>query len=214
VAQNYERHESALEKLQQACHLPQDVQTVAIMINWFSRLRSCISNIGKQTAIREKRKPPMEDIHTDDEMPMSYAPAKTTTKPPAKTQSVVQSSAHNIPTQAVTASILPMDQSNINTLANSSRGTDSASTKRTITITTYTAAPPETPVYAQYISTWGRAGIEATLNRIEQKQGNLLKYTDKLITADKKLEESASLFTKTRKTCLPQDQKQKRLTKP
>jgi hypothetical protein len=60
---------AATQKTRRECTLPQDAQTVGVMLAWLTQLRTAIGNIGRVQAAKEGIIPPMDNIHTDDELP-------------------------------------------------------------------------------------------------------------------------------------------------
>jgi hypothetical protein len=172
---------TSTEELMQKCHTPADVKTAALMIKWLAQLRKCIGNIGRVKAAREGVIAEMDDIHTDDELAQPAESQKSQSRHPSKTR--------DIPTApARTATVYQMEQSHISTLANSKDNQGTESSKKQLTIIAYSAAPPSTPLFVQYVATSDRTIMEAKLVTVEKQQKDLLKFVDDFIAPDKNIE--------------------------
>jgi hypothetical protein len=74
------------------CTTTTDIRTAEVMMQWLKQLRTNIGNIGRVAAARAGTLPPMDDIHTDDDMPQASISRKSHSK--TASRSLLDTTAH------------------------------------------------------------------------------------------------------------------------
>jgi hypothetical protein len=80
MAQNLEANENWYHDVMKNCTTTSDIRTAEVMMQWLKQLRTNIGNIGRVAAARAGQLPPMDDIHTDDDMPQASMSRKAHSK--------------------------------------------------------------------------------------------------------------------------------------
>jgi hypothetical protein len=155
-----------------------DAQTAELMIKWLEQLRKLIHDIGRVPAARDGVRAEMDDVHTDDEAPLPAPSQKSQSKHPSRSGKTTM--------PANTATICPMDQSQVVTMANSkiTQDDNSAEQKKFLTLIAYSAAPPAVPLFAQYICSKDKTCMEAKLVTTEKQNKNLIKFVNNFSAPD------------------------------
>jgi hypothetical protein len=166
---------AATQKTRRECTLPHDGQTVGVMLAWLTQLRTTIGNIGRVQAAKEGIMPPMDNIHTDDELPEPSH--KSHSRTGSKTLGHEETSKHK------STNLLNMTHSNMTTSKNDTQNGG----KSKIVLSKYSAAPPGTPIFAQYIPSSASTCMEAYILNLEKSNKNIFSFIEKSIYADTKM---------------------------
>jgi hypothetical protein len=167
----------ATQKTRRECTLPQDAQTVGVMLAWLTQLRKAIGNIGRVQAAKEGIMPPMDNIHTDDELP------EPSHRSHSKTGS--KTSRQEATSQPKSTTLLNMTHSN---MTNETQNGG----KSKIVLSKYSAAPPGTPIFAQYIPSSASTCMEAYILNLEKRNKNIFSFIEKSISADTEMFNTAN----------------------
>jgi hypothetical protein len=173
----------ATTRTRKECTIPHDAQSVGVMLQWLIQLRKSIGNIGRAQAAKEGTLPPMDAIHTDDEEPQTSH--KSHSKTASRSQGQDGSSRKS-------TTLLRLEQSKIVSMANSKADTQGEVGSSKLTISRYTAAPPDTPLFAQYISNQDNTAMNAQLILMERNKKDILSFIKDTISADSTMHTTAT----------------------
>jgi hypothetical protein len=174
------------------CTTTTDIKTAEVMLQWLKQLRTNIGNIGRVAASRAGTLPPMDDIHTDDDMPQASISRKSHSK--TASRSLLDTAAH----PKKTATIIQMEQSQVVTMDNSKAEPTSGGKPYKLMITQYSAAPQSTPLFAQYMASTDIICMAAEILKMEKKSQTNTKSSEGLFgLVDKLASPSKSIDTTT-----------------